>query len=878
MPQPFRIKTDAFSATDLLLESFSCSESFSTLSEISASLLSPRPDLDADLILGQSVTIEIALRGDALRHLHGFVTRFALTGATGRFHRYQAIVRPWLWFLTRTVDCRIFQNMKVPDIVKLVFDDHPIAVHDFKVFREYREREYCVQYRESDFDFVSRLLEDEGIYYRFEHSDGQHKLMLIDSASAHDPQPDGADDLPFFSAGQQPPPDVDFISRWAMSRSVQPGKFAIKDFDFKIPESDLFVDGDLVRAHEQADSEVFDYPGGFVKTAQGLHYLENRRDEVQSRFEVFSGATNAHSLRYGFTFAMRRHPRADQNTQYLVTGHEMQASNGSFDAGQGAGAGFHIEFKALATAQQFRPPRRTPKPQMRGPQTAIVVGKDGDEIHTDEFGRVRVQFHWDRRGKKNEKSSCLIRVAQVWAGQNFGALFTPRVGHEVIVDFLEGDPDQPIITGCVYNGDNPPPFKMPDNATQSGFVTRSSKKGTQANANSLQFEDKKGSEAFNLHAERNMGVSVEADQSISVGHNRSASVKNHDSLTVDHGRDVTVKADGETYSVTGKRVYKVTGEEYRHITSHHQKNVDGDMKEFTNGKRTNWVKGSYTFSASRAYHDAGPEYYLQAFDVRTKATGNMFLESVGPMNVKAAKILVSAIGDIAFTCNNFNRTIFQGNDVVLGPNSNTYIGASRNTAMGSATTAYMGVSNTVATGMAMAGFLGLQISNTVGMGISNSLLGISNQLLAMGITGFDMTMKGMELKNNGLTLINGGGGAGSASAGQLGAGASVFAEIAAAAGGAAALGFGGAASIDARMQASEDLKALMNTKMTPEVRARLQAVIDSHNLTYRTPEAYGMPSEADQAAQTSLMAASTPGAEPADSPFAKGGGSAGGKK
>jgi type VI secretion system secreted protein VgrG len=556
MPQPFRIKTDAFSASELLLESFSCSEGLGTLGETSVSLLSPRSDLDADRILGKPVTLEIELRGDAKRHLHGFVTRFAHTGATGRLQRYQAIVRPWLWFLTRTTDCRIFQDMKVPDILKTVFDDHPIAVHDARLFREYRTWDYCVQYRESDFDFVSRLMEHEGIYYRFDHADGEHKLILLDSASAHDPQPEGADDLPFFSAGQQPPPDLDFVSRWAMTRSVQPGKFAIKDFDFEAPGSDLLVDGEQPRRHDLSDFEVFDYRGVFDKKPDGVQYLENRRDETGSRFEVFSGATNAQSLRSGFTFTLRRHPRDDQNAQYLVTGVDMQASNGSVDAGQGGSAAFHCELKALRATQQFRPPRRTRKALMQGPQTAVVVGKEGEEIHTDKFGRVRVQFHWDRLGKKNEKSSCMVRVAQLWAGRNFGAMFIPRVGHEVIVDFLEGDPDQPIITGCVYNGDNMPPWKLPDHATQSGVLTRSTKGGAVGHANMIRFEDKKGGEQLAVHAERNLDTSVEADETHSVGHDRRKTIEHDETSEIKNNRSKTVGIDEKT-TIGGNRTESV---------------------------------------------------------------------------------------------------------------------------------------------------------------------------------------------------------------------------------------------------------------------------------------------------------------------------------
>ena len=621
MPQAFRIKTDAFSASDLLLESFSCSEALSTLTEITTSLLSPRSDLDADKILGKPVTIEIALRGDAKRHFNGFVSRFALTGASGRFFRYQAIVRPWFWFLTRTTDCRIFQDMKVPDIVKTVFDDHPIAVHDFKLFRDYPKWDYCVQYRESDFNFVSRLLEYEGIYYRFEHSDGQHKLILLDSISAHDPQPDGADALPFFSAGQQPPPDADLVSRWAMTRSVQPGKFAIKDFDFEIPPSELFVEDQKKRKNDLSDFETFDYPGGFNKNPEGVHYLENRRDEAQSRFEVFSGATNAQSVHVGFTFKLRRHPRADQNAEYLVTGTDIQASNGSLEGGDSAGAGFHCEFSSLLTTQQFRPLRRAKKGWVHGPQTAVVVGKEGEEIHTDKFGRVRVQFHWDRLGKKNEKSSCLIRVAQIWAGKNFGGIFIPRVGHEVIVDFLEGDPDQPIITGCVYNGDNMPPWKLPDRATQSGVLTRSSKGGVIANANMLRFEDKKGAEQVALHAERNLDTSVEADETHSVGHDRTKTIDHDEKSEIKNNRIKKVGVN-EVTTIGNHRTETVGANETISIGANRTESVSADEKVKIGGTRNHKIN-------LNDLHQVGVRHDLQVGAEQVIDVGSDRLDTIG---------------------------------------------------------------------------------------------------------------------------------------------------------------------------------------------------------------------------------------------------------
>ena len=629
MPQPFRIKTAAFPASELLLESLSCNEGLSTLTEIDAALLSPRSDLDPEKILGQPVTFEFELRDGGRRFFNGYVTRFSQTGASGRFHRYQAVVRPWLWFLTRTTDCRIFQNMKVPDIVKTVFEDHRIAVHDSKLFREYREWEYCVQYRESDFNFVSRLLEHEGIYYRFEHSDGKHQLLLLDSASAHDPQPDGAAELSFYVAGGQAPPDIDFVDRWSMSRSVEPGRFAITDYDFENPGKRLLTTNEQTRGYDLSDAEAFDYPGFFAQASDGEQLLENRRDEAQSRFEVFGGATNARGLRPGFTFKLKRHPRDDQNAKYLVSATSLQAKNGSFDAGQGEGSSFHCDFTTLPSTQQFRPPRRSRKPFVQGPQTAVVVGKSGEEIHTDRFGRVRVQFHWDRLGKRNERSSCFVRVAQAWAGKSFGAVFIPRVGHEVIVDFLEGDPDQPIITGCVYNGDNLPPWALPDHATQSGVLTRSSKGGAVGNANMIRFEDKKGSEQLAVHAERNLDISVEVDETHTVGHDRKKTIDHDETTHVKHDRTETVDHD-EQITIGVDRTEKVGANEDIKIGGNRSENVGSDESVTIGASRTHTVGSDEALSvgASQTLNVAASQTHTVGGS-RTDTVGGSMTQTIG---------------------------------------------------------------------------------------------------------------------------------------------------------------------------------------------------------------------------------------------------------
>lgn len=806
MPQPFRIKTAAFPASDLLLESMSCTEGLSTLTEISASLLSPRSDLDTDKILGQPVTFELELRDAGKRFLNGFVTRFSQTGASGRFHRYQAVVRPWLWFLTRTTDCRIFQNMKVPDIVKAVFDDHRIAVHDFKLFREYREWDYCVQYRESDFNFVSRLLEHEGIYYRFEHSDGKHQLLLLDSASVHDPQPDGAAELPFFVPGGQAPPDLDFVSRWAMSRSVQPGKFAITDYDFENPSSRLLTRGEQQRAHDLSDAEAFDYPGLFTKPPDGAQTLENRRDEVQSRFEVFNGSTNAQGLRVGFTFKLKRHPRADQNVEYLVTSTNLQANNGSSDAGQAGrsdGSGLQCEFSALPAAQQFRPRRATRKPLVQGPQTAFVVGKQGDEIHTDRFGRVRVQFHWDRLGKKDEKSSCMVRVAQVWAGKNFGAIFIPRVGQEVIVDFLEGDPDQPIITGSVYNGETLPPFKLPDNATQSGFLSRSTKDGVVANANMIQFEDKKGAEALNLHAEKNMSTSVEADQSNSVGHDlseqvkndRKATIGNKDTLIVDKGgRSVTIKAKGESVDITGGRKYTVgAGLDQNTINTGRITSITGPESLFVTGPVTTIVNGLTTEIRNGGWNIG------VIGNKRETVSGTTGFKSGGAFTGVAAEFNWTSPGDMIFKANKFNRTVNQANDVFLGPNTGTYIGAASSTMIGGARNTFVGTKNELEIALALKTSIGASINTTISASLNTTIAAAIN--MAMGPT-VEMGMLGLksrtiDMSQSTLKVITGGPGPGGGAGAGSGGGMAALAAAGAVAGVAAALANAAAATKDA---------------------------------------------------------------------------------
>ena len=536
MPHPIML-TSPLPAEDLRFESMTASASLSMLGEMTLGLISEKPDLKPEDLLGKPVTVTLALRENTKRHFHGYVTRFGLGPHRGRYHGYQATLRPWLWFLTRTSDCRIFQELTVPDIVKKVFEDHGIADFKFKLFRTYRKWTYCVQYRESDYNFIARLLEHEGIYWYFEHTDSAHKLMLVDSQSVHDGVA-GYESLPYFESATEAPPDTDYISRWHFSREVKTGLVVTTSYDFERPSTSLQVEKKKQRSYEMSDYEQFDYQGDYSKADDGTHLIDNRVDELQSRFELLRGSSNAQGLTCGHLLKMARHPREDQNAEYLVTAESVHAHQATGESG--ISHDYSYDFSAIPSAQQFRAPRRTPKPFVQGPQTAVVVGPSGDEIYTDKYGRVKVQFHWDRYGKKDDKSGCWVRVSHPWAGKNFGAIHIPRIGQEVVVDFLEGDPDQPLITGRVYNAEQMPPWELPANATQSGILTRSSKGGAYGNANAIRFEDKMGSEQLWIHAEKNQDIEVENDETHSVGHDRTKTIGSNETVHVKHDRTETV--------------------------------------------------------------------------------------------------------------------------------------------------------------------------------------------------------------------------------------------------------------------------------------------------------------------------------------------------
>lgn len=520
-------------------------EEFSRSFELEVDLISDNRNIAAKDVLGKKLTVALELSGGGTRYFNGYAVQFSQEPDLGEFAHYRAVLRPWLWFLTRKTNCRIFQDKTVPDIVKAIFEEHGFSGDVQESLSEtYRQREYCVQYRESDFDFVNRLLEEEGIYYFFKHENDKHTLHLVDSANAHSTVSNYAE-VPFFPPENLERRNRDHIFAWSFKRLIQPGTYTVNDFDFEKPKASLIEKTSRPTGDDYGTYEQYDYPGGYVENADGSHYSKVRLEALQSDYERFSGEGNVAGLEVGALFKLVDHPRQDQNKEYVVTGMEYRLQSNRYKSVSNSAGDFDekIGIFAIAKTQQFRAAHRTPRPVVRGPQTAIVVGKAGEEIWTDQYGRVKVKFHWDRAENRNETSSCWVRVSQPWAGKGWGAIAIPRIGQEVIVDFLEGNPDQPIITGRVYNAEQTVPYALPDNATQTGIKSRSTKGGGQDNFNEIRMEDKKDKEEIYVHAEKDMNVVVENNATLKVGFdkkdkgNQTIDIYNDRTTTLEQGND-----------------------------------------------------------------------------------------------------------------------------------------------------------------------------------------------------------------------------------------------------------------------------------------------------------------------------------------------------
>ncbi|MEI6708529.1 MAG: type VI secretion system tip protein VgrG [Methylococcales bacterium] len=514
-------------------------------------------------VLGQAMTVALELPdGAGIRYFHGLVTQFRHYGVGEDCFLYRAVLRPWLWFLTRTSNCRIFQEKSVPDIIKEVFTANQFSDFKLELTRSYKTRNYCVQYRETDFNFVSRLMEDEGIFYFFKHEKTKHTLVIGDSVGVYQTIA-GYATIPYF-----PPENVgrrkqDHIFEWHTAHKVQSGTYVLNDYDFEKPKSPLVTKFTEKKPHSHAEGEQYDYPGNYFEPPLGESYANIRLDELQTEHEVMQGRGNALGLTTGMLFTLKDHYIAPENTKHIVISANFIIVCNQYRSGSSAEDDhYECSFKAIRSTQQFRPQRLTPAPFVQGPQTATVVGKSGEEIWTDKYGRIKVQFHWERNGKQNETSSCWIRVAYPVAGKQWGWVSLPRIGQEVVVGFLEGNPDRPLITGSVYNANQMPPYTLPANQTQSGLKSRSSKEGVADNFNELRFEDKKGSEEVYFHAEKDLNCVVENNETRKIGLDKKD--KGNQTLEIYNDRTATLKMGNDTLTVEkGNSTTKISLGDYK---------------------------------------------------------------------------------------------------------------------------------------------------------------------------------------------------------------------------------------------------------------------------------------------------------------------------
>lgn len=526
----------------LLVRSVSGWERLSEGFEYELDLRSENPAIPLHTLTGAPLKLSIELPNDRQRCIHGHVRRFTAAGPVGRLTRYVATIVPWTWFLSRRTNCRIFQNKSVLQIIKEIFEEYGPAAYDFQHLRKYPPREYCVQYRESDLDFVNRLLEKEGLTTFFRHDDDRHTLIITDSPTGHHAE-NALTTLPY-RPGELVNADSDVIASWASERRVLTSAVTLDDFDFMKPRTSLRAGTIGPREDGLPPLERFDYPGGYTVPRQGEEYTRDAVEQLEAEEYEYRGETNARGLACGSELKLTNHPDEAQNRSYLITGTEIEINSDDHDAaGRLPGQPLMLtRFRAIEAKRPYRPAMRTPTPRVHGPQTAIVVGPANEEIYTDEWGRVKVKFHWDRYARGDENSSCFVRVSQLWAGRGWGAMFLPRIGQEVIVEFLEGEPDRPIITGRVYNRDNPVPYPLPAHKTIS-CIKSDSTKGS-GGFNEIKFEDKKGEELFYEQAEKDRQVLVKNNNSENVGANESLSVGGNRSKSVVKNEQVSI---GENY-------------------------------------------------------------------------------------------------------------------------------------------------------------------------------------------------------------------------------------------------------------------------------------------------------------------------------------------
>jgi type VI secretion system secreted protein VgrG len=589
----------------LLLRALSGHEGVSQLFSFQLDLIAENTaDVSFDKLLGGKITAHLTLPDKSKRHFNGVCVRLSQGERDPRektFTAYRAEIVPDFWLLTRKAQSRIFQHLSVHDILKKVLVGFEVEY----LLPPFEPRDFCVQYRETDFNFASRLMEEEGIYYFFKHSDGSHKMVVANTPQSH-PDVSGKTKITYedVETGFR---DDDRINDWEKVQELRSGKYILWDHSFELPHKHLEAEKTIqdsvtvgkithkLKVGGNDKLEIYDFPGEYAQRFDGVDkgggdrpadlqkiFNDNKRTvEIRMQEEalpslLIHGASNCRQLASGHKFTLEKHFSGEGGPYVLTSVTHSARGAGEYRAGTTGAFSYTNQFTCIPVALPFRPPRTTPKPVVHGTQSAVVVGPSGEEIFTDKYGRVKVQFHWDREGKNNVDSSCWLRVATLWAGKQWGMIHIPRIGQEVVVDFLEGDPDQPIVVGSVYNSDMMPPYELPKNKTQSGIKTRSSLGGDPETFNELCFEDKKGQELVYLRAEKDLTIAVENDEAHWVGHDREKTVDHDETVHVKNNRTETVDND-ESVTVGNSRTVTVNQKDDKHQIKMGNREVKIDM-------------------------------------------------------------------------------------------------------------------------------------------------------------------------------------------------------------------------------------------------------------------------------------------------------------
>lgn len=554
----------------LRFANMSAEESLGRLSEFRIEAISKNASVDLRALLGTPMTVTVTTPQGYVRYFNGIVAEGEQGGFVNvdnvRYAVYTFLVVPKPWLLRHTGDCRIYKNKTVPQIVREVLSEFGYGDVRLSLSANYGTREYCVQYRESYFDFISRLMEQEGIYYFFTHAKGSHTMVLADALGAHSTV-STFETIPYAPPTERGHRVKASISDWTTARTVNSTRVRLDDYDYQRPRASLLANEqvtDSADAHAVAGLEVYDYPYGYVgyaqKTSDGQRFAQVRVDALSVPQATSAGFTDAAGLSTGALFRLKDFPLAEANQEYLVTGAttrlvevDYQGGGVEPDAGEEP---FACTFRVIRSRQPFRTAQTTPRPSISGVQTAVVYGQTDEDIEVDNYGRVQVTFFWNPPSKPKADQSCPVRVASGWAGKRWGAQFIPRVGQEVVVGFQEGDPDRPLILASVYNQEHMPPYALPDEKTRSGVVSRSLR-GTAGDANEIRFEDKKGAEELLMHAHRDLRHEAENDHFSTIDRDETEEVKRDRSHEV--GRDDTLKVGRRLRIEAGEEIELVTG-------------------------------------------------------------------------------------------------------------------------------------------------------------------------------------------------------------------------------------------------------------------------------------------------------------------------------